>query len=61
MAEVARYQLGETKIIVYDDAYKDKTREEIDAIMRQAAVVAERHTRIPEGWSPPGACGNGTY
>ena len=48
MAEVARYQLGETTIIVYDDAYKGKTKEDIDAVLRQAAAVAERHTRIPK-------------
>jgi len=52
MAEVARCQIGETTIIVYDDAYKDKTPEEIKAIMRQAAAVAERHTRIPKDWNP---------
>ncbi len=52
MAEVARYQLGETTIVVYDDAYKGKTQEEINAVMRQAAAVVERHTRIPKDWNP---------
>lgn len=47
MAEVARYQLGETTVIVYDDAYVGKTKEDIDAVLRQAAAVAERYTRIP--------------
>lgn len=48
MAEVARYQLGPTTIIVYDDAYVGKTKEDIDAILRQAAAIVERHTRIPD-------------
>lgn len=52
MAEVARYQLGETTVVVYDDAYKGKSQEEINAIMRQAAAVVERHTRIPRDWNP---------
>ena len=47
MAEVARYQFGEATVIVYDDAYVGKTQEDIDAVLRQAAAVAERHTRIP--------------
>ncbi len=48
MAEVARYQFGETTVIVYDDAYVGKTKEEIDEVIRQATAVAERHTRIPD-------------
>lgn len=61
MAEVARYQLGETTVIVCDDAYKGKSREEINAIMRQAAAVVERHTRIPEDWNQPVGAETGTY
>lgn len=61
MAEVARYQLGETTVIVHDDAYIGKTREEINAIMRQAAAVVERHTRIPEDWNQPVTTETGTY
>ena len=43
MAEVARCQIGETTIIVYDDAYKDKTPEEIMAepVIPEPAPVVE--------------------
>ena len=40
MALVEEYKLGNTTIKIYDDAYKDKTQEDIDRILERIAIIA---------------------
>lgn len=42
MALVERFKLGNTTIIICDDAYKDKTKEDIDAIIKRIELIASR-------------------
>ncbi|MDN5302398.1 MAG: hypothetical protein PWQ60_1912 [Thermoanaerobacteraceae bacterium] len=41
MALVEEYRLGNTKIEIYDDAYRDKTQEDIDRILKRIASIAK--------------------
>lgn len=40
MALIEKYKLGNTEIEIYDDAYKDKTQEDIDRILERIAEIA---------------------
>ncbi|HHW01673.1 MAG TPA: hypothetical protein GXX35_02455 [Thermoanaerobacterales bacterium] len=42
MALVKEYKLGNTKIEIYDDAYKDKTQEDIDRILKRIANIISK-------------------
>lgn len=39
---VEKYKLGNTTIIICDDSYKDKTKEDIDAIIKRIELIASR-------------------
>mgnify|MGYP000052732980 CR=1 FL=1 len=41
MALVEEYKIGNTTIKIYDDAYKDKTQEDIDRILERIAHIAK--------------------
>ena len=47
MALVEEYNLGNTKIKIDDDAYKDKTQEDIDLILERIANIA-RNAELTE-------------
>lgn len=40
MALVDEYRLGNTRIEIYDDAYRDKTQQDIDRILKRIASIA---------------------
>lgn len=40
MAVVKKYKLGNTVIRIHDDAYKDKTKEDIDRILERISEIA---------------------
>ncbi|MGI5882900.1 MAG: hypothetical protein ACOX7L_07495 [Dethiobacteria bacterium] len=40
MALVQEYKIGNTKIKIHDDAYKDKTKNDIDRILARVAHIA---------------------
>lgn len=40
MALVQEYKIGNTKIKIHDDAYKDKTKNDIDRILARIAHIA---------------------
>lgn len=42
MALVEKYKIGNTTIEIYDDAYKDKTQEDIDETIRRLEEIASR-------------------
>ncbi len=39
---VKKYKLGNTTIEIHDDAYKDKTQEDIDKILERVGEIASR-------------------
>ncbi len=39
MVLVEEYKIGNTTIKIYDDAYKDKTQEDIDRILERIANI----------------------
>ena len=39
---VEEYKIGNTRIKIYDSAYVDKTKEDIDQIMRRIAEIGMR-------------------
>lgn len=39
---VEKYKLGNTTIEIYDDAYKDKSQEEINEIIRRLEEIASK-------------------
>ena len=41
MALVEEYKIGNTTIKIYNDAYKDKTQEDIDRILERIAQIAK--------------------
>jgi len=41
MALVEEYKIGNTVIKIYDDAYKDKTQEDINRILERIAYIAK--------------------
>ena len=43
MAVVEDYMIGNTRIIICDDAYKGKTQEEIDEIIRQVSLIGRQY------------------
>lgn len=44
MALVEEYKIGNTRIKIYDDAYKDKTQEDIDMILKRITNIARNAT-----------------
>ena len=42
MAVVKEYKLGNTIVRIHDDAYKDKTQEDIDEIIRRLEEIGGR-------------------
>lgn len=40
MAVVKEYRLGNTIVRIHDDAYKDKTQEDIDRILERISEIA---------------------
>ncbi len=42
MALVEKYKIGNTTIEIHDDAYKDKTQEDIDRIIERLEEIASR-------------------
>jgi hypothetical protein len=39
---VKKYKIGNTEIEIHDDAYKDKTKEDIDKILRRIEAIGSR-------------------
>lgn len=39
---VKKYKIGNTEVEIYDDAYKDKTQEDIDRIIKRIEEMASR-------------------
>lgn len=42
MALVEKYKIGNTTIEIYDDSYKDKTKEDIEEIIKRLEEIASR-------------------
>ena len=38
---VEKFNLGNTQIEIYDDAYKDKTKEDVDKILKRVAYIVQ--------------------
>ena len=48
MAVVAEWTQGNAKIFICDDAYRDKTQEDIDRILRRVAQIAWKAAQAEE-------------
>jgi len=46
---VEKFTLGNTQIEIYDDAYKNKTKEEIDKILKRIAWIVQNEMNN-RGW-----------
>jgi len=38
---VEKFNIGNTQVEIYDDAYKNKTKEEIDKILKRIAYIVQ--------------------
>lgn len=45
MAVVDEYKIGNTKVIIHDDSYKDKNQEDIDRILDNISKIAVNSIR----------------
>jgi len=45
---VEKFNLGNTQVEIYDDAYKNKTKEDIDKILKRIAYIVQNEIKNRE-------------
>ncbi|WP_034328839.1 hypothetical protein [Alkaliphilus transvaalensis] len=43
---VDKFKLGSTQVEIYNDAYKNKTKEDIEKILKRIAYIVQNETNI---------------